>query len=651
MTRVGKCSLLGWVARGLGWCLALALVLGAGRAGGQSPLARFVPNDVGLVLEVSHLTRDLGFLASASLGKRLRAYPPFVAWRAKHAAQEALYAAQIQRHLGVSPGELWEILLGQHVLLAIWPEIATSVPGHAPMALLAETADPAQLQDLVSRSCTAVSQAGGQVRIQARQVGSTQLTVYTVSTERAAELHLTTVGKLALATNDLATLERVVSLYSNAPAAPASLATLPAYLAAHERFPNATLRLFISPRSWDPLIAQPDSNADLHGLRDRQMALKTWQAIRYVVAGIQLNDRVYAFLAASWQADALPDPLAGALGALHGRAVLARHIPDDAILAGAVRLDIRQLLQELLPHLADAGEAGARAPRADAGTMLLLTLASHLGPEAVAFVAPMRRGSEGEGLEAEAKNLRPRHARGGALKNAQSTGEGEGGGEGEGAVASNSFASGDGDESWFGWVIGLQTQALDDPQGLPLAAVVHPLLRTALQTRAAILGDESPTKVHTSELRGLRLTTVSVQGEQGEAATRLEVSFTAQGDVFWATSHRWALEQALDLPGEACLQAAPWWAELARSQVVEPGQFFYANVAALRNALRRSPQVVNRLLGMQRLDAEAARRGREELLALAALCDRLLLAGVVNEQGLVASLTITADDASPAGAE
>ncbi len=642
--RIANCGRWGLVVRELGWGLALALALGAGRAHGQSPLARLVPDDVGLVLEGSHLTRDLGVLASGPLGKRLRAYPPIVAWQAKHEAQVALYAAQIQRHLGMSPRELWEILLGQHVLLAIWPETAAGVTGQAPAVLLVETAAPARLQELVSRSRVAITQAGGTVRLQDRQLGSSRLTVYTVSTGQPAELHLATIDNLALASNDLATLERVLSLYSNDPA-PASLATLPAYLAAHERLPNATLRLFISPRAWDPLIAQPVPGADAQAQRDRQIALDTWQAVRYVAAGIQLDDGVRASLAVSWQADALPAPLAGALAALQGRAALARHIPDDAILAGAVRLDIRQLLQELLPHLAAAAEPGVRAARADAGTTLLIALASYLGPEAVAFVAPMRRGSKADALEANANVLAPRAARSGTLKNAQSIGEGAGPGAGEGAVA------GDGDEPEFGWVIGLQTQAIDDPQGAPLAAVAHPLLRTALQTRAAMLGDESRTQVHTNEFRGSKLTTFSVEGEQGEGAPRLEVSFAARGDVFWAASQRWALEQALELPGEACLQAAPWWAELAAPQVAEPGQFLYANVAALRDALRCSPAAVNRLLGARHLDAETARRGREELLALAALCDRFLLAGAVNEQGLAVSLTITADDAGPADAE
>lgn len=658
MMRVSRCFHLGCVARGLGWYLALALALSAGRAGGQSPLARLVPNDVGLVLECSHLTQDLGLLWSGPLGKRLVAYPPLVAWRAKHEAEVALYAAQVQRRLGISPGELWELLLGQHVLLAIWPEMAGTVPGTAPMVLLAETADPAQLQALVSNSCTAVTQGGGQVKIQDRQVGSTRLTVYTVSTQRPAELHVTTLGKLLLVSNDLATLERVLSLHSNDPAAPASLATLPAYLAAHERFPHATLRLFISPRSWDSLIAQPGPGGDAHAPGDRQIALHTWQAIRYVTAGIQFNDRVQAFLAVSWQADALPEPIAGALASLRGRTNLARHIPQDAILAGAVCLESRQLLQTLLTHLAAAGKPGARAERADVGTILLITLASHLGPEAVAFVAPVSRGSEGEALEAEAKDLAPGAARHGlleraALKNAQDIGQVEGAvaGEGDAAVANDGFVAGDGGESSLGWVIGVQTRTIDDPHGLPLAALVPPLLRTALQARAAMLGNEMQTQVHTSELKGLRLTTVRIEGQPGDAAGKLEVSFTAQGDVFWAASHRGALEQALDRPLEASLQTAPWWAELASSHVPEPGHFLYANFAALREALRCSPQAVNRLLGLQRIEAEAARRSREELLALAELCDRLLVAGVVDEQGLTATLTITANDASPAGAE
>lgn len=612
-------------ALAFGVCLLLASSQAATPALAQSPLAALVPDDVGLVIEGSRLARDLDLLASGPLGKRLRAYPPFAAWWAQHEVQIGLYAAQVREHLGATPRELTEILLGQEVLVAIWPETAATQPGEAPMILLFETADAARLQELFVRTRETVARAGGQFKIHQQQAGSHQVTVCSISRGQPGELHLAAVGSLALASNSMPMLRRVLALCSNDHSSASPLAALPAYRAAHQQLPTASLRLFVNPRAWDPLVAQPDPAADAHAQRDRQIALQAWQAIRYVAASLKLDEPLRAALAVCWQEDALPAPLGGALCALRGRAHFIRRIPSDAVVAAAGWLDVRQLVQALLPYAAAASEQGGRTLAADTGTTLLVALASYLGPEVVAYVIPLASHADLDAWHPDEPHTRAPDA-GGKARQAQDV------------------IPPAGNPAALAWVVGLRTQVLDEPSRQPLAAMVLPLLRTALHVRETLLGDHAQPQVRTDEFQGLRVTTVELGVREGADPARLELSFTAQEEVLWAASQRWALEQALELPGETSLERAVWWAELVSPQVAEPGQFLYVNLAALRAVLRRLPHAVDLLLGVRPNDTEAARRSRQELLALASLCDRLLIAGTVNEQGLVVSLTIMADE-------
>ncbi|MCL6504725.1 MAG: hypothetical protein K6T86_18765 [Pirellulales bacterium] len=622
-------------------CLVLTVGVATKKANAQSPLARLVPDDVGLVIEAAHFTRDSAALAAGPLGQRLRGYPPVAAWRAQHEAQIAGYAAQLQHHLGVRPSELWELLLGRHVLLAIWPETPESTPGNAPMVLLLETADPARLQEVLSRGRAAAAQSGGRVKLQQQQVGAVSVTVYSFGGDPHGQLHVATLGSLAFASNSFSMLQRVLSLQAASRDGQGSLATLPAYLAASERLPAATLRLFISPRAWDSLIAHTGPDADEHEHRDRETALRGWQAVRYVAASLQLDQRLRVCVAVAWQADALPSALSGALAALRGPAGLARHVPANAIAVLAGRLDARQLVRALLPYAAVLGKRHTHAERADVGTALLLTLASYLGPEAVAYIVPLPQRSP----------TTPAEALPAAFDRRAETTEPPSQPQ-EASAAEDRLPASGGGLTALAWVAGLQTQAIDEPHGQPLAALAAPLLRTALEMQAAMMGDgimgedavtvdRGRARVSTDDYKGQRLTTVSVAGDGN--GPRLTVSFTAQQDVLWAASQRWALEQALDLPAPASLVQAAWWSELLPPQVANPGQLFYVNMAALHDILQGSPQAVNHLLGVPPPDGEMARRSHQELLALTALFDRLLVAGTVTEEGLALSLTVTAD--------
>ncbi|HWC88984.1 MAG TPA: hypothetical protein VG433_05000, partial [Pirellulales bacterium] len=210
---------------------------------------------------------------------------------------------------------------------------------------------------------------------------------HAIKTNRAAgRAYLTTVGRLAVVTNDRQMLTHVVAAAVDAPHEPV-LDDLPAYQSAIERLnSDAPLRVFFNPRRWDEQMQarkRPPTGrkALVHDAIDG-----LWQATDYVSASLEAADSLKLEVYWACQQSRLSGPLRTVFSGLAGSSQLAARLPSKCLAATAGRLDLGRMLTALLDSQSLGKyelEPPVRLPQA-----AVMALAGSLGPEFGLVILP-----------------------------------------------------------------------------------------------------------------------------------------------------------------------------------------------------------------------------------------------------------------------
>lgn len=569
-------------------------------------LAALAPADVGLCIETDRLAEHVARFASGPLFDRLAHFPPLTHWVGQNGAKIGMAQSEFQKRLGASPAEAWAGILGGRTLFAVWPPAGESTDG--PALLLIEVQDRALLKRVLGNFLVLQRDAGKWKSTATLDHAGLQCEVHVfASGEDREQLYVTALDNLAIAANDEGLIRDSLALMASAEGPRGALASLPGYVAANQRLsPQAAVRLFINPRPWDAALLadwrrKPPESQDA---RFQKAVIESWKATDYLVAGLELGTQARLESFAAWRAADLPPAVREAAECVSGGAVFAERIPRHALAAVAGRIDWGRLIWRFaLPqHAASvaADKRGAEFVPGISGDWLLPAAIAHgMGPDFGAFLA-----------------LRPADAAG----------------------QHESLLPVD-------FVAGLQTRPLEPGSGRPsLAKLAEPLLHSLLTSATAATNAQTTqpsASLESIDLGGIAMT--SVAGLRGPRGRTLAATYAVVGDDFWLASSPAALRRGVECSAADALAAsAPF------ERIKSPSHLLYLDLKGIRQLLAASPGVLEFLAASKGLDREAARRSFRELLAIGELADVVSAAARLDETGVAACLSISANSSQAA---
>lgn len=576
--------------------LALVAFGPARGAGAREELASWVPGDVGLCLQFRDLASHARRFTAGPLARRLREFPPVADALKQYRPWLTIVAAEVERRSGAKVDDIFSMLLGRHVLFAVWPPAGGADKGAA--LLLIDAEDSELLARSLERLVAARRQAG-------RWVGRRTLTVADASydidviepDDRHAEFYLLSIDSVGIIATSESLLADVLSrragaLESESP----PLSSLAGYRAgAAQVSDRAVARLFINPRSWDAAL-KADLRAKRPGseeARSQQFVVDVCGAMDYVVAGLEIEPRLAIDLAWKWNTAALPEPARLAVGGLSGASVFIDRIPVDALLAVVGRVDVVPLARHMIAAQWQAS-AAKNGPTARAGleTIWGWALAPGWGPDFAAYCT------------------RPPSSASAAWPLAPVI-----------AIESRPLVAG----------------------GQPLASMIEPWISAFVSAAVeeanthagrAIARVESLTA---GEL-GMKLVTGLVPGQP-----RLALAYAVTGNCFWLATSAAELRRGVGLSGtEALVQSPAFRAQLG--QLDRPSDLVYIDLARWRELLAGGADAVAFMWEGQSFDAPAKAGHYQTLLAISRLADRALFAAQIDESGVSLSFSLAADD-------
>jgi hypothetical protein len=347
-------------------------------------LARLVPDTAGLCVEAHDLAGTLVRLRDGKLAKRVDQQLAIRTGLAPGLTKLSAARALLEAQLGVSDADA-SVLLGGDVFVAVWPE--TSAAAEAAGLLILRCPDEKLLKRVADTIVKRQRDAGRLAPSVMLKFDDRSIEAHAIKTNRAdGRAFLTTVGRLAVVSNNRQILTHVVAAVVDAPH-DRVLDDLPAYQAAGQRLnPDAPLRVFLNPRRWDEQMharKRPSTGrkALVHDAIDG-----LWQATDYVSASLEAADSLKLEVFCACQQSRLSGPLGTIFSGLTGHSQLAARLPSKCLAAAAGRLDLGRMLTALL----DSQSLGKYElePPVLFPQAAFMALAGSLGPEFGLFILP-----------------------------------------------------------------------------------------------------------------------------------------------------------------------------------------------------------------------------------------------------------------------
>jgi hypothetical protein len=580
----------------------LALVLSPLVASGADELARLVPVDAGMCLEVDGLPRHVEAFLGSPLYRRIEQFPPWQAWHQKNAPGLRQIAGELGRQLGVPPARLWNEVLGGRVLMAVWPpesDPASESPQRqdGPVLFLIRTPHTEALEQALAGMRQAQTKNDGfqwsksSYRSQEYFVAHSRGAEEAADDRQAKELIFHQPG-LAIVSNRSALLHHAIDLLlsSGEPApraGPRSLADLPEYQAAVAESPqHAAARLFINPRPWDEHLQREIQTAPEPQRDEKRTALHVWKAVQFGALYLEMGESIALHGLARYESQKLPPLVNEVIESLAGQASMLDRVPADAILTLATRIDIARIAQVALAVRQQQGE------RPNSGEQLFVQLLRCLGPEMAGYV--------------RARPLR------------------------QAAVP-------------LEWVAGIELRVINAAPAMNLQQVLESTFPLALDAMARWqLGDAAPQ--------------VRRQVEAGRDVTRIEgwqalpegesLLLWLDGARFMVSNELRAVVQAADLTPLAGFFGTHRLAELLHPWVSPPGHILAIDFAAARSWLsEHSGELTPAVAQSRGISQGTAARGLKQLHELLEAADLLVLAGKIDDGRAAFSWVVTARSA------
>ncbi len=590
----------------------------------EKPLPALVPADVGICLESRGLAAAVREFRSSAHFERLGEFPPWRRWREKDGRDLAAVSEQMASLVGIDAGEFWERVVGHQMLLAIWPDEeaekrttnrgaansgttsdttnsvaasgkaaalrATNDGSHAPAVLLVRAADAEALRK-AAEGFTKAQQFLERVSWQAARHGGIDYQLGSRPGKRPA-VRLAVVGNTAVLSDHERLFHRVLDLMPTAPAATnrslGSLAELPAYAAAVKDMPpGAAVKLFVNPRAWEPILRAEAAAAPAAEQAQKQLLLKSWQAVESCWASFELTPRMRLQAVIKYDRQALPAPVGEFMACFSGPSGFLAKVPEGALLAAATRVDPDRFITWARKY--GAPEKQPQPAEAE----VIVSLLRLLGPDLGVYLKPHEE-REGDSTQ------------------------------------------------WLQWVgaIAVRPQMPPERESLLLVqAAVEPLLAGFAKSFS-----ESGSSRLAGILMGDGLRTLSDSLRLSRAAIS---SVTLADGRVWVAGTQRALQEAQAVGGEKSLARSARWTSQLGDAMREPSHVLYVDCSAWGRLLgRHADALVATTVRERGVDDATARRGLQQLLSLLRLADTLVAAVKIDDGRIAASLSAAVEPPS-----
>jgi hypothetical protein len=517
-------------------------------------LARFVPADAGLCVEITNLAAHLDRFYESRLFARFQSFPPLAGFlKSNRAAVQAL-AEELREQTGLSAGEMVHQILGQQVLVAVWPGEAENSSAPGPALALVECDDAVLLARVTGRLLQAERAAGRSVAKSRWQSGLASCDIHRIDVGVSeSSLYLAVIDRFGIVATSETLVTKVLDLRAGKQEAP-SLADRAEYRAGMERLnPQAVVRAFLDPQSWRALIAAHDDSAGEVAPSSGKWLAEQLASAEYLVLSCEIGERVVAeaFLQRRHRALVKSADTSGN----EARSRLAERLPAGAAAAFAGRVDLGRLLEIFFGDRANSGEpeVGSLVLHDQPGLHVLSALIAERGRNAVAALLPDESSST-----AGARATKP------------------------------------------AWVVGFDTHSLLPADRLVLGERLDPVLRATLTATIMMYNRAGASmSIESVEEDGVPLTSVAglaLMG-QGKAAT-----FSLLKGYFWAGTSRDIVRDAAQLAPAQSLAGDARFQELVNPRITGASHLAYFDLAALRRLMvANSDERVRDLYGLASL--------------------------------------------------
>ncbi|HEX4147777.1 MAG TPA: hypothetical protein VHY20_02270, partial [Pirellulales bacterium] len=292
-----------------------------------APLASLVPDDAGLCFEVHHLSDHLREFRRSDLYGRLAALPPLRAAVGGRIGQLRQLTTKLEKQLGVGTETLWASVIGQEVLLAVWPSAEPG--GEGPALFLVRSPKPEMLDEVFSYFVAEQRRAGKlEDEPAAIELPNQQTRVAAIRAQgKRPTAYLAVCGNLGVVSTSSQLVEQVLRNEDAQAAAGSSLAALPAYRAAQASLEaDAAVRIFLNPRPWQAQFEAGPRPRDAREALVRDTLLTTWKASEYLVASLSFDHELRGEAYLKCDVKSLPEPSRSLVESIRGESTLAERI-------------------------------------------------------------------------------------------------------------------------------------------------------------------------------------------------------------------------------------------------------------------------------------------------------------------------------------
>lgn len=581
-------------------------LVGPLRAEPPAAVARLIPADAGMVVQVDDLAGALERTRDGKWYARLETFRPWAQWREKNGAVlEGLFAA-VAKELNVSTDELWSKVLGGRLTLVLWaPTVGQS--GEGARMLIVQAQDAAALERLAQGFLKAQARShklawkerehrGQKYHASAAATGGSKSPP---AADGGEAFFLASWAETGVLTDSESALRRVLDLRAASSGSeperlvdfsPESLAAQAAWQSALKHVPsNALVTVFVNPRAWDAALESQieqgaSSSAASEKQRSQQALLETWRAVKFGVLSFELGDRLAAQAVVEFDPQALPEQVREVVQAFSGESKFFEKTPADCLIAAAGRIDVARLVETF-----GDSPSGERS----AGDAIGRRVMSMVGPDMGAFL--LHRP------DAEMPDDKPS----------------------------------------IDWAIGLGLrEKWTDDQAKAVASTLRSLApRTLAFAAKAIKG--SPVN-WLPTLAGTRWDQV----ELGDVFPIADAeAFSVAGGFMWGGTSSEVIQSAAKLAADKSLRRSPRFAAALSPAASDPSLAVYVDLAGMRSFLNdHADALVSAVAASSDVPQDVAKSGVAQLTNLLQLGDTLVAAVSVSESGtLAASISLSVD--------
>jgi hypothetical protein len=616
----------------------------------QTPLTDFVPDDIGMCLQVSDPREMLGTKAFG----RIMQSPSFMNWAAQNATKFARMGQHIAGRLEISSLELGEHLFGGEILFGVWPDELNS---NAPVAglLLVEVEDEEILHQVMeviagveqtdAGSTKSPAPAGASVADPPKAATPAKPTTHRRSHAGAtyyvreidyegtpSQFCVAAIGKLGVMTSSEAIIRRVLELRASAAKGRGSLSKLGAFVEGDQRLPaDASVRLFVNPRMWDSEM-QAQRNLPDVSLPDALVLdslLTLWKSSKYWVTSVQMDDRVVIETYFHIDREVIPEPYQGILTSIAGTADFLRHAPPDAVVAYAGHWDVANLSRFLLSQDGLLEQRHMDMLRQFSreiflGLDIFDDVLAHMGPQIGTFMVRRDPADRPAAVNPPMDRAAANGAQDAADQNQADQAQGEAG------------------RLPFEFVFGAEIRPTPD-DAKDFNKALDQGLQTLFRLQANLRqpdGQGNASPATTRVVDGIRVISMPARfGPVSEIAA--EMAYTIHDGVLLGGSSSLAVLDAARRNASESLMTSPRLTRLRSEHFDQPSHVLYVDAKSLREMIRTAPnELVSFIMSTRELDRETAQRSVGQLVHLLNLADTILVSSTFDEHGVAISLTL-----------